>query len=286
MVFYRFQIKILMMNRSTNAYPSLPQAWIIFVIFLAASIVMGLGVMVFNELAGTENLSAGNFIAYNLSMVFVIWFAWRNRTAKGERALYFRRPSGWLLTLLVSLTLSLSVTMDPLTNLIPMPDLIKEVFAMLAARDVWTFAMVCLTGPVLEEVLFRGMILDGLLHRYRPGKAIFWSAFLFGLFHLNPWQFIPGFLVGLLLGYIYLRTRSLIPVILVHMVNNSLSYIIMYIYGPDVLSFRELFAKAGQYYIFFALSSVIFVLCLFLLHKRLTKHSETWTFNSKTGSLS
>ena len=144
--------------------------------------------------------------------------------------------------------------------------------------------MVGITGPVLEEVLFRGIILDGFLKRYNPGKAIFWSAFLFGLFHLNPWQFIPGFMIGLMLGYIYLKTRSLTTVILVHIVNNSFSYLIMYFYGKDVNSFTDLFAERGDYYIFLAGGTIIFLASIFLLYKILKKNTLKWTSNSKTNS--
>ncbi|MBA7591923.1 hypothetical protein ES708_34094 [subsurface metagenome] len=160
----------------------------------------------------------------------------------------------------------------------------EQLLAMLATKDVWTFMMIGITGPILEEALFRGIILDGFLTRYKPGKAIFWSALLFGLFHLNPWQFIPGFLIGLLLGYIYLKTRSIIPVILVHIVNNSFSYLIMYFYGDDVMSFRDLFTESGDYNLFLAVSTVIFAASLFLLYKILNQNTGIWTFSSKTDS--
>ncbi|MFC2116225.1 lysostaphin resistance A-like protein [Bacteroidota bacterium] len=274
------------MNQNNNPYPSLSQAWVIFAVFLAASIGLGLLMGVFNELAGIQNLSLGNFIAYNISVLFVIWFAWRNRNPQGEKVLHLSSISPALFLLLVILTLSLAIFLDPLTNLLPMPELVEQIFAMLATKDIWTFMMVGITGPILEEVLFRGIILDGFLSRYKPGKAIFWSAFLFGLFHLNPWQFIPGFLIGLLLGYIYLKTRSLIPVILIHIVNNSFSYLIMYFYGDDIMSFKDLFAESGDYAIFLSGSTVIFIACLFLLFKILNKNTESWTFISRTNSSS
>jgi membrane protease YdiL (CAAX protease family) len=241
---------------------------------------------VINELAGIENLSVGNFLAYAVSMGFVVWFAWSNKSPGGKGVLHFKPVPGILYPLLVLLTLSFSVTLDPLTSLIPLPEFMEEVFAMLATRDIWTFAMVGICGPILEEILFRGIILDGFLTRYQPGKAIFWSAFLFGLFHLNPWQFIPGFLTGLLLGYIYLKTRSLIPVILLHLVNNSFSYLIMYIYGKDVLTFRELFAEPDRYYLFYASSAAVFAASLILLYITINKIPAQWTLNSKTDSLS
>jgi membrane protease YdiL (CAAX protease family) len=274
------------MSNHHNIYPSLPQAWVVFAIFLAASIGIGLLMVLINDLAGIENLSVGNFIAYNASMLFVIWFAWRNMIPQEGRILHFKSIPNIAYPLLILLTLSFSVFLDPLTNLIPLPKFMEEVFALLATRDIWTFLMVGITGPILEEVLFRGLILDGFLRRYRPGKAIFWSAFLFGLFHLNPWQFIPGFITGLLLGYIYMRTRSLIPVILVHIVNNSFSYLIMFIYGEDVLSFIDLFAETSQYYLFFAISTVILAACLILLYKTLSKNPDQWTFNLKINSSS
>ena len=181
--------------------------------------------------------------------------------------LYFNKIPGILYPVLIVLTLSLAVVLDPLTNLIPMPEKIKEHFALLATKDIYTLLLVCIIGPILEEVLFRGIILDGFLKRYKPIKAIFWSAFLFGLFHLNPWQFIPGFFIGLLLAWIYLKTRSLIPVILIHVVNNSLSYSIMYLYGKDVDSFRDLFTEASEYRIFLVVAILIFIAGLILLYR-------------------
>ena len=82
---------------------------------------------------------------------------------------------------------------------------------------------------------------------------------------MNPWQFIPAFFIGLLLGYIYLRTRSLLPVIFVHVINNSFSYVTVYIFGEDVLSYRDLFAETGPYLILLAISAVIMAGCLFWL---------------------
>jgi membrane protease YdiL (CAAX protease family) len=264
-------------NQNQLAYPSFPQALLIFVIFLAASTGIGLLIGAVNGLAGIDNLSPGNFIGYNVSMLFVIWFARRNRMQHGNGALRFGRIPSLLYPLLILLTVSLSVVLDPLTSLIPMSDFFKRLFAMLATRDIWTFLMVGITGPVLEEVLFRGIILEGFLTRYRPFPSIVLSALLFGLFHMNPWQFIPGFLIGLLLGYIYLKTRSLIPVILVHMVNNSFSYLIMYIYGADVESFRDLFADPEYYYLLLAFSIVVFASLLLILYKYLTRPSGPWT---------
>ena len=256
--------------QKNDSYPSLPQAWGIFGIFMAASIATGLVISVISNLLGSESLSLGNLLGYIVSMGFVIWFAWRGKTGTlSENVFYFNKIPVVLYPLLIALTLSLAVTLDPITSIIPMPEFVQELFAMLATKDIYTLLMVCIVGPVLEELLFRGIILDGFLNRYKPGKAIFWSAFLFGLFHLNPWQFIPGFIIGILLAWIYMKTRSLLPVILIHVLNNSLSYYVMYKYGEDIMSFKDLFADVSDYRILLMAATGLFLITLFLLYRLL-----------------
>jgi hypothetical protein len=63
-------------------------------------------------------------------------------------------------------------------------------------------------------------MLDGLLSRYRPFTSILVSSLLFGLMHLNPRQFGPTFIAGCFLGWVYLRCRSVLACILIHITNN------------------------------------------------------------------
>ena len=81
-------------------------------------------------------------------------------------------------------------------------------------------------GPLLEEVLFRGAI-QGLLMRYfgRPWLAIILSALVFGIFHMNPVQIVYATLLGIVLGWIYYRTGSLLSVVVGHVLNNSLAVV-------------------------------------------------------------
>ncbi|WP_176908081.1 CPBP family intramembrane glutamic endopeptidase [Hymenobacter lapidiphilus] len=74
--------------------------------------------------------------------------------------------------------------------------------------------------PVLEEVLFRGVLLQGLLRNKKPWVAIGQQALLFGLIHFNPAQSVGAFLIGLLLGWLCYRTGSLLPGIGIHALNN------------------------------------------------------------------
>lgn len=85
-----------------------------------------------------------------------------------------------------------------------------------------TFLLV-IVAPITEEPLFRGIILRGLLSRYRPAVAVALSAFLFALIHANPWQLISAFCLGLVFGWFYWRTGSLLLCVLAHALSNGLS---------------------------------------------------------------
>lgn len=75
--------------------------------------------------------------------------------------------------------------------------------------------------PIIEEIIYRGVVLVRLTHRFRPGFAILISAALFGIIHFDPFQAVYAFFVGLFIGWFYLRTRSLMLAIWIHAVFNS-----------------------------------------------------------------
>jgi len=86
---------------------------------------------------------------------------------------------------------------------------------------------IIIIGPVLEELLFRGVFLYGFLRRYSTTRAIFLSSLLFGLFHLIPVQVINSFLLGLLLAWWYIRIGSIRIAILGHVLNNLIAFAIL-----------------------------------------------------------
>ncbi|MDE5577576.1 MAG: CPBP family intramembrane metalloprotease [Oscillospiraceae bacterium] len=78
----------------------------------------------------------------------------------------------------------------------------------------------CLLGPVLEELLYRGVLLQSM-RKYNEKFAIFLSAVIFGLMHENYQQFILGFLVGIPLAVVTIKSGSLIPSIFTHIIVNT-----------------------------------------------------------------
>lgn len=84
----------------------------------------------------------------------------------------------------------------------------------------------CIFGPTIEEICFRGIVLSGLLKtRCRPWLAILISTLLFALLHGLGANFVTAILFGILIGWLYWRTGSIIPGIIIHITNNSLTAI-------------------------------------------------------------
>jgi sodium transport system permease protein len=86
-----------------------------------------------------------------------------------------------------------------------------------------------LLAAVCEELAFRGLILSGLLRRFHARNAVILSSFLFALFHMNVFQFLPAFILGLVLGLLTVRSKSLVPAIIFHLLHNTLLVSSMYL---------------------------------------------------------
>jgi membrane protease YdiL (CAAX protease family) len=85
---------------------------------------------------------------------------------------------------------------------------------------------VAVIAPVTEELIFRGMIQDGLLLSYRSQTAILTSGILFGLVHGLPWLILNAFLLGLFFSWLRLKTGSLGAGILAHAIYNAIPFVL------------------------------------------------------------
>ena len=96
-------------------------------------------------------------------------------------------------------------------------------------KEPWGYVAVGILAPLAEEVVFRGAILRtllGIMSKKNHWVAIMISAAIFGVVHANLAQFINALLMGLLLGWMYYRTGSLVPGILLHWINNTMAYVL------------------------------------------------------------
>ncbi len=95
---------------------------------------------------------------------------------------------------------------------------------------LWLTVLVTLLGPVAEELFFRGFAYPVVKKRIGAKKAIILVSVVFSILHMNVVSFFPILLLGILLTYLYEKTGSLIPSIVVHIVHNSLVVSFVYLY--------------------------------------------------------
>ena len=89
-------------------------------------------------------------------------------------------------------------------------------------------------GPIAEEIGFRGVLTGGLLRmRCKPWVAIIISALVFAFFHGTYLQLVGTTVFGIITGWLYWRTRSLIPGMIIHVVNNSTAFGLEMLIGDE-----------------------------------------------------
>lgn len=129
-----------------------------------------------------------------------------------------------LITLGIGLQTAASIIATIITSILkmfgleaPTPDL-SATTSLPANLLMYFYA--CLLGPVLEELLYRGVLLQSM-RKYNEKFAIFLSAVIFGLMHENYQQFILGFLIGIPLAVVTIKSGSIIPAIFTHIIVNT-----------------------------------------------------------------
>ena len=143
-------------------------------------------------------------------------------------------------------------------------------------RQPLGYLFIGILAPVAEEVVFRGAVLRSLLTvmegRWRWG-AIAVSAVIFGAVHGNESQFLHAVLTGVLLGWMYERTRSIVPGLVCHWVNNSLAFLATNL-APGIDDMKLVDLAGGSQlrivlWLFFSLC--IFVPALYQMNRRLKR---------------
>lgn len=157
---------------------------------------------------------------------------------------------------------------------ITMSDDVKHLFESIMGSR-WGYLALGILAPVAEELVFRGAILRSLMayFNYRlPWIPIVVSALLFGVVHGNVAQFSNAFVMGLLLGWLYCRTHSIVLGVALHWVNNTVAYA-MYKLMPEMNDGQliDLFHGDNKLmYMGLFCSLLVLLPSLFQLNKRMT----------------
>ena len=258
-------------------YPSIIEALVLVVLFMVLQILCGLAVGYLGERLNLPDYETlGFFINFLLIPVITgvtvisygLWrggYKWKSLFKEKKISLYF-----YIIVFLISVGLSVSLSeVDSwLRNIYPMTEIWQELFQTIyKANIVVSFIAIAIVPPIIEEVLFRGIILRGFLKIYSPIVAIILSASLFAVIHINIWQMVPAFIAGLALGWIYYRSKSLLLVIFSHAVFNANAVL-----GSRYTSIQDLTAQLTDQSLWLFISGLLVVIfgCL-LFHRALSK---------------
>lgn len=102
-----------------------------------------------------------------------------------------------------------------------MRNILQKIYLYLEKYPVSGCITIGIIAPIVEEVLFRGIILQGFLnYGYKKVNSLLLSSFIFSVPHVTPWQMVGAFFLGITIGWIFLHSQSLVLVIFLHLVNN------------------------------------------------------------------
>ena len=210
---------------------------------------------------------AWGMLLSTISMLLFLHFTGYYRLRKG--LLHSIAPRPLLISTLLVFTSMFALNI--FVQWFSLKDNLSDIFSGLS-RNVVGIASLAFFGPLLEEVLFRGAI-QGLFMRYfgRPWPAILLSALVFGVFHMNPVQIVYATLLGIVFGWIYYRTGSLLSVIVGHVLNNSFAVTTTVLYGAEQ---EQAVADSAAGIAGFALFAVLSVYLAVRLNKEMVVKSE------------
>lgn len=200
------------------------------------------------------------YIAVSLIFAIVVGFAFVSGYARmrgWRNPLSFRVP-GWAspFRLLCGYVLlwCVNIAIEPVAELLP------------GSQDSlggggWLLVSAVLLAPLFEEVFFRGYIAGALRAAYGGVVAWLFSSLLFGLMHIQPSIILTATCGGLVLGYFYLRYRSLVMVIMLHAMNNITACFLKTI-DLDGVTVRMILGGGTLYWVLYGVSVVVVVIAL------------------------
>jgi membrane protease YdiL (CAAX protease family) len=140
----------------------------------------------------------------------------------------------------------------------------SKLMEQLVDEPLSMFITAVIMAPILEEIVFRGIIQKGMINNgVKPWVAILIASLVFGLVHGNPWQFVGAVLLGIVLGLVYHKTQSLLLPMLLHGFNNFCSTVIIFFVKTE--SFADAFDISE--YTVLSIGILLFAIFLFLFLK-------------------
>ncbi len=169
---------------------------------------------------------------------------------------------------------------DLLSEQMNLPNMMEEQFIAMSKSPIGIIS-IGIAAPLVEELVFRESIEGEMLRGgISPLTAIGVSALAFGIIHINPVQVPFAFLIGIILGILYWKTRNVLLCSIVHIANNTIAVIQMNVMGDELkeLSYNNIFGGTGITWSIMAGTLLVSVTLLWIFCKKfvtIEKHKYT-----------
>src|ERR1051325_2429479 len=212
-----------------KSFPGIAQALYLSVLFYGMTLAVVVMLPSISRFAGVSlDLFSSLLVLQVIAWPLILWVGLRRGKVSFGNAFPLTRFPVRAVPALFTAAFGATILLLAVTSWIPMTEAFRGLMAEAArSNKLALFFSAVLAAPLGEELFFRGLVLRGFLSRYSIAKAVWASAVLFAIFHLNRWQAVVALPLGLAFAWLFLRTGSLIPGIIAHAtVNFSASFLI------------------------------------------------------------
>lgn len=219
--------------RNKKSFPSVGDLFALLGIAFAAQIVVGVAGILYAaftdggaDLAQWAPKALGGYMAvtYFVSMALALWGMLRYRRVRGGTGRVaqssLRGLDPVLLLWSCVFMFAAGVVLEPALSLLPQPSVDM-------GRGFWAAVTLIVFAPLFEEVMCRGVVLGAVRAKYGVVPAWLLSSLFFAVLHLQPLLVVNAFVIGLILGFIYIATGSIWASVLLHAANNAIAYTLM-----------------------------------------------------------
>lgn len=238
-------------------------------VFLVASVVFGL-------LAGLlAEKEVGAALAYVLTFISTIGYVFilsRRRSYITFPKIVFRRVNPQILLAGIIMMFAVSIVTSPLLAL--MPDSWMSSVDEMLEGGFWAIMTAVVMAPILEEYLFRGVIQSSLIARLGTARGIIVGAAIFGVIHFVPQQVVYAFALGLVLGFVYYMSKSLVTVIALHFINNGIAFLVSMIAEDQQMLEIELLGDGWLYYTVYSIAVLLIVGAIFVVVREIKNEKK------------
>ncbi|MFI3261625.1 MAG: type II CAAX endopeptidase family protein [Rikenellaceae bacterium] len=180
----------------------------------------------------------------------------------------FKRASPFYVLFGILAVISITFVVNPFVSLFS--ESLGTMYDYMGRMGTYMMLTCVIAAPLLEEMLFRGIVQSDFERRYGAFRSIVIASLIFSVIHINPAQIIYVFFVSIVLGIVYFKTKSLWTVILIHSFNNALSILLFNICkdrAQFISPYADYFENNTIYHIVYSVASIIVI---FTMYKLLT----------------